>query len=170
MAKVKLNFEVKTEIVVNQLADPDLSIVSDSDGESLRGIDWGCASCGASSHDVLDCNYRGGSNYKYVQFENVRAKFARDVGFNYKSKQSEYGNRDSRHSSSRHESRQSSDHKRDFKQSRSREKQEKLNVKTERFDRSRDLENHRKVTVVTVSDDEEMFRTFAKKAAKDLIA
>lgn len=78
---------------------------SNSDGDSLRGVEWGCAGCGSSRHDVTDCNHKGGSNYKYVQFENVRAKFARDVGFNYKSKHSEYGNRDSRHESSRHDSR-----------------------------------------------------------------
>jgi len=45
----------------------------------------GCAGCGSSNHDVSEC-YEKRGNYKYVQFENVRAKFARDVGFNYKNK------------------------------------------------------------------------------------
>ena len=37
-------------------------------------MECGCAGCGSSNHDVSEC-YEKRGNYKYVQFENVRAKF-----------------------------------------------------------------------------------------------
>ena len=55
----------------------------------------GCAGCGQKSHDVSTCNNKARGNQRYSHYENVRAKFAKDVSFNYKKNQSNYGHRDS---------------------------------------------------------------------------
>ena len=62
---------------------------SESDEQDFA---MGCAGCGSNGHDVTGCNRRG--NQRYNQYENVRAKFAKDVGFNFRKTNSSYGNRD----------------------------------------------------------------------------
>ena len=53
----------------------------------------GCAGCSSKNHESHDCG-KNKCNSKYNHFENVRAKFAKDVGFNYKQKHSTYSQRD----------------------------------------------------------------------------
>ena len=48
-----------------------------------------CTAC-AGYHDLADCSNRR-SNQKYLHYENVRNKFAKDVGFNYRRGGSDYG-------------------------------------------------------------------------------
>ncbi len=109
--KIKLNFRVKTEIVVQRLTEEQESMSSDGEGESLSNLEPGCSACGSKRHDVNDCNQRG--NNRYVQYENVRAKFARDASWNYgrsDKRDHHYGNRDRRQDSSRHSSSRHSDY------------------------------------------------------------
>lgn len=63
--------------------EEEVSIESISSGDEQ--IEIGCAGCSSKNHDVYECNKSRG-NAKYAHFENVRAKFAKDVGFNYKQK------------------------------------------------------------------------------------
>lgn len=100
-SRVRVDFKIKTNIDsffkqkknknhsdgfnVEESSRSQRSSSGDEDeGDNLQEtLKVGCAGCGSSKHDVTECNDRRG-NQKYQQFENVRAKFARDVGFNYK--------------------------------------------------------------------------------------
>ena len=53
-----------------------------------------CPSC-AGKHDYEDCRNKSVGNQKYLHYENVRNRFAKDVGFNYRSRDGRDG-KDSR--------------------------------------------------------------------------
>ena len=57
--------------------------VSNSSEQSDSEQERHCAIC-AGRHDHEDCQSNRKSNQKYSHYENVRNRFAKDVGFNYK--------------------------------------------------------------------------------------
>jgi len=65
------------------MTEAEVSVESiSSDDEKIQ---IGCAGCSSKNHDVNECN-KSKANAKYAHFENVRAKFAKDISFNYKQK------------------------------------------------------------------------------------
>lgn len=58
--------------------------VSDDSQSSDDSVEVFCPIC-AGRHEAEDCRNRSnGGNQKYMHYENVRNKFAKDVGFNYR--------------------------------------------------------------------------------------
>lgn len=64
--------------------DEDISDYSRSSSESISEPNQ-CPSC-AGKHDYEDCRNKSVGNQKYLHYENVRNRFAKDVGFSYRSR------------------------------------------------------------------------------------
>lgn len=63
--KVKINFKMKVDQIITSLTNLTHNNSSDEEsveeGDSLKEMELGCAACGSSKHDLVDCNYKKGN-------------------------------------------------------------------------------------------------------------